>query len=180
MDADAADPTPEPDDASPEGATRDAAAPDASPAEHARATEADATGTAWSHARLELHVSRSRAYDAYVRDFGSWWQHGRTPRTDLHVEQHVGGAIVEHAAGGEETAWGEVHEVEVGSRIRHSYRHAGEHPAVVTAEFHDGEHGGTVVDIHHEPWQGTDEERAALQEAWTGALRRLADDASAV
>lgn len=146
------------------------------------ATQADADAPAADpdHVRLELHVSRSRAFDAYVRDFGQWWQHGRTQRTDLHVEQHAGGVILEHAVGGEETPWGEVHEVEVGSRIRHSYRHAGEHPAVVTAEFHDGEHGGAVVDIRHEPWEGTDEEREALQRAWGQALRRFVDDASAV
>ncbi|MFC7431270.1 MULTISPECIES: SRPBCC domain-containing protein [unclassified Agrococcus] len=142
--------------------------------------ETDAPAAGADHVRLELHVSRSRAYDAYVRDFGQWWQHGRTPRTVLHVEQHAGGAIVEHAVGGDETHWGDVLDVEVGSRIRHSYRHAGEHHAVVTAEFSDGEHGGAVVDIRHEPWEGSDEEREALQQAWTQALRRLTDDASSV
>lgn len=131
-------------------------------------------------ARLELHVSRSRAFDAYLRDLGSWWLHGRAPRTDLHVEQHAGGAIVEHASSGDERQWGEVLEIEPGHRVRHSYRFAGEHSAVVTAEFHDGEHGGAVVDVRHEPWEGSDDERAALQAAWTDALRRLETVASAV
>lgn len=132
-----------------------------------------------AHDRLELHVSRSRAFDAYVRDFGAWWHHGREPRDELHVDAHAGGSIVQHTAG-DERPWGEVHEVEPGHRIRHSYRHAGEHPAVVTAEFHDGEHGGAVVELGHEPWQGDDDERAALQSAWADALRRLEAIASAV
>lgn len=153
-----------------DAADRDQPTTDA--AEHAATDDA--------HVRLELHVSRSRAFDAYVRDFGSWWQHGRTARADLHVEQQPGGAIVEHAPGGDETRWGEVHDIEIGSRIRHSYRHGGEHAATVTAEFEDGEHGGAVIDIRHEPWEGDDDERAALQQAWTQALRRLQDDASAV
>lgn len=136
-------------------------------------------GSDAARVRLELHVSRSRAFDAYVRDFGSWWQAGRTPRDELHVEQHAGGAIVQRT-GGEERPWGEVYDVEPGHGIRHSYRHAGEHPATVSAEFRDGEHGGAVVDLRHDPWEGSDEERAALERAWTEALRRFAADASAI
>ena len=156
----------------------DAADADRTPADD-RATSPSPTPPDDAHARLELHVSRSRAFDAYARDFGSWWQRGRTPRSDLHVDAHAGGAIVEHV-GGEDRPWGEVHEVEPGHRIRHSYRHGGEHAAIVTAEFHDGEQGGAVVELHHEPWEGSDEERAALQDAWAEALRRLETVASAV
>ncbi|WP_144720692.1 SRPBCC domain-containing protein [Agrococcus jejuensis] len=143
-------------------------------------TDGERAAPPHSHDHLELHVSRSRAFDAYLRDLGSWWLHGRAPRSDLHVEQHAGGSIVEHASGVDERPWGEVHEIEPGRRVRHSYRYAGERSAVVTAEFHDGDHGGATIDLHHEPWEGSDEDRAALQGAWTDALRRLEAIASAV
>lgn len=178
MDADDAARTPDHDaaKASPTDTGSDAArTPDADADE---ASTTDRGGEA-PHVRLELHVSRSRAYDAYVRDFGSWWQTGRAPRDELHVEQHAGGAIVQHA-NGEQQPWGEVHDVEPGHAIRHSYRHGGEHPATVAVEFHDGEHGGAVVELRHEPWEGSDDERAALEQAWTEALRRFEADATAV
>ncbi|SDH75777.1 SRPBCC domain-containing protein [Agrococcus jejuensis] len=150
------------------------------PTDHDDATTDREDAAPRDHEHLELHVSRSRAFDAYLRDLGSWWLHGRAHRSDLHVEQHAGGAIVEHAAGSDERVWGEVHEIEPGRSVRHSYRHAGEHPAIVTAEFHDGDHGGATIDLHHEPWEGDDDDRAALQAAWTEALRRLEAIASAV
>lgn len=141
------------------------------------AATADAGPAAHDHERLELHVSRSRAFDAYVRDFGVWWHEGRASRDELHVEQHEGGAIVRSGADDDE-AWGEVHEIDPGHRIRHSYRHTGEGSPTVTADFVDGDHGGAVVTLQHEAWDDGDHD--ALRSTWIAALRRLEGVASAV
>jgi uncharacterized protein YndB with AHSA1/START domain len=126
--------------------------------------------------RLELSVSHSRAFDAYVRDLDVWWHRGRTRGTSLRVDAVPGGSIVEHHADGSEDEWGEVLEVEVGHRIRHSYRLSETETAVVTVQFTDGEHGGTVVEVSHDPWESSDDDGALLEE-WGRALQRFGDHA---
>ncbi|GAA2173789.1 hypothetical protein GCM10009846_17150 [Agrococcus versicolor] len=137
------------------------------------------TGGADGAYRVDVAVSHSRAFDAYVRDLDVWWHRGRTRGTGLRVDAVPGGAIVEHHADGTEEPWGEVLEVEQGDLIRHSYRLSETETAVVTVRFTAGEHGGTVVEVEHEPWESTDDDGALLEE-WSRALQRFADHATHV
>ena len=75
---------------------------------------------------LEVAVSRTRAWDAYVHGLSEWWHPGWTATGSgldrIEVEQRDGLRIVEHGRDGREVVWGEVIETIPGERFGHTFR----------------------------------------------------------
>lgn len=108
---------------------------------------------------LDVPVSRTRAYDAYVLGLPEWWHPGWTASGTgldrIEVEPHEGGRIVEHARDGSESEWGAVTEAEPGARFGHTISlRQGDAPSTVMVTFADLPHGGTRVLLQHSPAEG--------------------------
>lgn len=136
-------------------------ADDASPIEH----------------QLEVAVSRTRAWDAYVHGLDEWWHPGWTVTGSgldrVVVEQRDGLRIVEHARDGREIVWGEVTEAVTGERFAHTFRPTPEGDAtMVLVTFVDLPQGGTRVHLTHSGWNATNQRGRAQHADWPRALER--------
>lgn len=126
---------------------------------------------------LEVAVSRTRAWDAYVHGLEEWWHASRTNFGSgidrIEVEPHAGGRIIEHSRDGEEREWGEVLEAESGERFVHTFHltHEGD-PTIVTVEFDDLPHGGTHVRFSHSGWNETNQDARGKHADWPMLLER--------
>ena len=126
---------------------------------------------------LDVHVSRARAFDAFVHGLGEWWHPGRTVSGTgldrIDVQAHPGGRIVERARDGAEHEWGEVLLVEQGERFAHTLRlgHDGD-PTEVVVSFSDLAQGGTRVRLEHGGWNASNAHARAVHGDWTRLLER--------
>ncbi|SDR87983.1 Uncharacterized conserved protein YndB, AHSA1/START domain [Agrococcus carbonis] len=128
---------------------------------------------------LDLPVSRTRAYDAYVLGLPEWWPRGLTASGSgfdrIDLDPHPGHRIVEHARDGSEIVWGEVLEAEPGARFSHTFglSHDGD-PSRVTIVFADLPHGGTRVLLQHHGWNESNLAGRAKHTDWSQLLERYA------
>ncbi|SFS07207.1 Uncharacterized conserved protein YndB, AHSA1/START domain [Agrococcus baldri] len=126
---------------------------------------------------VEVAVSRTRAWDAYVHGLEEWWHPGWTAfgtgLDRIEVEPHAGGRIIEHGRDGEQREWGEVLEAEPGERFAHTLHpsHEGD-PTVVTVDFDDLPHGGTRVRLTHGGWNESNLAGRAKHTDWPMLLER--------
>lgn len=145
--------------------------------EHETAQPQTEQSTAPIEHELDIAVSRTRAWDAYVHGLEEWWHTSWTSfgagLDRIEVEPHAGGRIVEHSRNGEERTWGEVLEAEPGERFVHTFhlRNDGD-PTVVTVEFGDLPHGGTHVRFSHGGWNETNRDARGKHADWPMLLER--------
>lgn len=133
---------------------------------------------------LDVHVSRARAFDAYVHGLGEWWHPGHTASGTgldrIHVDAHEGGRIVEHARDGAEHVWGEILELVPGERFAHTFGLSHDDgPTEVVVTFAELEHGGTRVRLEHGGWGAADADARGRTD-WTTLLERYVAYASHV
>ena len=145
------------------------------------ALDAAQPGAADPHApiehELDVAVSRTRAWDAYVHGLEEWWHPSwtrfGTGIDRIEVDPHAGGRIVEHSRDGDEREWGEVLDAEPGERFSHTFRVTdGGDATVVTLEFEDLPHGGTRVRFAHGGWNDSNEHERAKHDDWPMLLER--------
>jgi|GEM_PF-889108 len=126
---------------------------------------------------LEVAVSRTRAWDAYVHGLSEWWHPGWTATGSgldrIEVEQRDGLRIVEHGRDGREVVWGEVIETIPGERFGHTFRltHEGDATTVLVT-FADLPHGGTRVHLTHSGWNDSNQRGRELHAGWPKLLER--------
>jgi hypothetical protein len=126
---------------------------------------------------LDVAVSRTRAWDAYVHGLGEWWHPGWTAfgsgLDHIVVEPHRGGRIVEHSRDGREHEWGEVLAAVPGERFEHTLRVSPDaEPTRISVEFVDLPQGGTRVSLTHGGWTPSSLRFRAKHEEWPALLAR--------
>lgn len=126
---------------------------------------------------LEVAVSRTRAWDAYVHGLGEWWHPAWSATGSgldrVTVDPHAGGRIVEHGRDGREVEWGEVTDAVPGERFAHTFRSRHDGVAsTVTVTFVDRPQGGTRVRLVHSGWDDSDREARDAHADWAMLLER--------
>ena len=127
--------------------------------------------------KLDVAVSRTRAWDAYVHGLGEWWHPGWTAfgsgLDHIEVEPHRGGRIVEHDRDGREHEWGEVLDVVPGERFEHTLRVSPDADAtLISVAFSDLPQGGTRVRLAHGGWTQSSLPFRARHAEWPALLAR--------
>ncbi|WP_146792811.1 SRPBCC domain-containing protein [Agrococcus baldri] len=145
--------------------------------EHETAQPGAEHSTAPIEHELEVAVSRTRAWDAYVHGLEEWWHPGWTAFGSgidrIEVEPHPGARIVEHGRDGSDREWGEVLDAVPGHRFSHTFHltHDGD-PTIVTVEFDDLPQGGTRVRFSHGGWNETNQDARGTHADWPTLLER--------
>jgi uncharacterized protein YndB with AHSA1/START domain len=125
----------------------------------------------------EVHVDATpeTAYRVFTEQIGAWWPLERYSVLDgVQTVVFENDRIVERAADGSESVWGEVLDYEVAGRLRFTW-HPGrdDEPTEVEVTFAaDGD--GTLVTLVHSGWEALSEERRAgrvdYDNGWPGVL----------
>ena len=134
-----------------------------------------------------LHVPQppEQAFDLFTRSIGAWWPlptHGLFGAESAEVA-FENDRIVEHAADGRSTVWGEVLAWEPPGRLLLSW-HPGDpsgDAGEVEVRFLPSDGGGTRIELSHAGWHAFGERAAAVRrayggrDAWGTVLDHLAD-----
>ena len=145
--------------------------------EHDAAAAAATEGTSPIEHELEVSVSRTRAWDAYVHGLGEWWLPGWTASGSgldrITVDPHEGGRIVEHSRDGREIDWGRVTDAVPGERFSHTFSlsHDGD-ASTVAVTFVDQPQGGTRVRLTHAGWNESNWRARSKHTDWPLLLER--------
>jgi uncharacterized protein YndB with AHSA1/START domain len=128
---------------------------------------------------IHVNATPETAFRVFTEQIGDWW-----PLEHYSVLEGVqtvvfeDDRIVERAADGSESVWGEILDFEVAGRLRFTW-HPGRDdadPTEVEVTFAaDGD--GTVVTLVHSGWEQLSEERRAgradYENGWPGVLDRF-------
>jgi uncharacterized protein YndB with AHSA1/START domain len=124
---------------------------------------------------IRVDASPETAFRVFTEEIGAWWPLDRHSVLDgVQTVVFENDRIVERAADGRESVWGEVLELEVAARLRFTW-HPGrdDDPTEVEISFvADGD--GTLVTLVHSGWERVTEERRAgrvdYDNGWPGVL----------
>lgn len=134
---------------------------------------------------IHVNATPETAFRVFTEQIGDWW-----PLEHYSVLEGVqtvvfeNDRIVERAADGSESVWGEILDFEVAGRLRFTW-HPGrddDDPTEVEVTFAaDGD--GTAVTLVHSGWERLSEERRAgradYENGWPGVLDRFKQAAEA-
>ncbi|ACQ78912.1 Glyoxalase/bleomycin resistance protein/dioxygenase [Beutenbergia cavernae DSM 12333] len=158
----------------------------------------DAEGNLWSFGEYRgapvpdlaphVHVLRvptgpQEAFDAFALRLGEWWHPSYTADSDtfagVTIEPEVGGAVVEHHAGGREIPWGTVTTWDPGAEVAFTFSLA--LPEGVSSEVRvrfepapEDDGAGTMVRFVHGGWTAENAQYRGKFAEWPVILERYA------
>jgi hypothetical protein len=122
-----------------------------------------------------VRAAAAQAFEAYASGIGRWWPAAYTADpatfTDVRIEPHVGGAVVESHRTGAQHPWGEVTVWEPGMRLAYSSTLAQrrDSPSMITVTFEDVAEGCRVV-FEHGGWDERNEDQRTKFGDWPAIL----------
>lgn len=135
---------------------------------------------------VQVPLSPADAFTLFTEKMDTWWplashgvgaQDGQKPSTEVRVDQHAGGKVVEIMENKEEALWGEILEWAPGERFRMTWcpGRSPEHPTEVEVTFLPVGNGTRVELVHsgfdtHASWTAA---HANYDQGWGVLLGKL-------
>jgi uncharacterized protein YndB with AHSA1/START domain len=130
--------------------------------------------------KYDLACDPDHAFDVYARHIGDWWHpdytEGAETFTEVTIEPHVGGSVIEHHSTGETHEWGRVTDWQPAQRLAYTSNlaRAGGDPGTITVTFTPIDNGGPAVDFGHGGWNDSNAHGRFKFTEWRNILDRFA------